>query len=114
MRLESLWGRMKVESESLIHQAQTLEELQQTIDERFEYYNRRRLHSSIASCGLVDLSTVVVAPTTCSLLLVLITCICVGFGTRIRLECVGFGTKSGAECVGFGTGKLSQITEACG
>ena len=38
---------MKVESESLIHQAQTLEELQQTIDERFEYYNRRRRHSSI-------------------------------------------------------------------
>ena len=45
--IESLWGRMKVESESLIHQAQTLEELQQTIDARFEYYNRRRRHSSI-------------------------------------------------------------------
>ena len=45
--IESLWGRMKVESESLIHQAQTLEEPQQTIDERFEYYNRRRRHSSI-------------------------------------------------------------------
>ena len=45
--IESLWGRMKVESESLIHQAQTLEELQQTFDERFEYYNRRRRHSSI-------------------------------------------------------------------
>ena len=45
--IESLWGRMKVESESLIHQAQTLEQLQQTIDERFEYYNRWRRHSSI-------------------------------------------------------------------
>ena len=30
-----------------IHQAQTLQELQQMIDERFEYYNRRRRHSSI-------------------------------------------------------------------
>ena len=45
--IESLWGRLKVESESLIHQARTLEELQRTIDERFEYYNRRRRHSSI-------------------------------------------------------------------
>ena len=38
---------MKVESESLIHQAQTLEQLQQTIDERFEYCNRWRRHSLI-------------------------------------------------------------------
>ena len=45
--IESLWGRMKVETESLIHQAETLEELKRVIDERFEYYNRRRRHSSI-------------------------------------------------------------------
>ena len=86
MRLESLWGRMKVESESLIHQALTLEELQQTIDERFEYYNRRRLHSSIASCGLVDLSTVVVVPTTCSYYLFLLLVRGVRFGTWIRVK----------------------------
>lgn len=45
--IESLWGRMKVETESLIHQAETFEELERVIDERFEYYNRRRRHSSI-------------------------------------------------------------------
>ena len=45
--IESLWGRMKVEPESLIHQAETLEELKKVIDERFEYYNHRRRHSSI-------------------------------------------------------------------
>ena len=45
--IESLWGRMKVETESLIHQAETLEELKRVIDDRFEYYNRRRRHSSI-------------------------------------------------------------------
>ena len=45
--IESLWSRMKVETESLIHQAETLEELKRVIDERFEYYNRRRRHSSI-------------------------------------------------------------------
>ena len=45
--IESLWGRMKVETESLIHQAETLEQLERVIDERFEYYNRRRRHSSI-------------------------------------------------------------------
>ena len=45
--IESLWGRMKVETESLIHQAETFEELKRVIDERFEYYNRRRRHSSI-------------------------------------------------------------------
>ena len=90
MRLESLWGRMKVESESLIHQAQTLEELQQTIDERFEYYNRRRLHSSIASCGLVDLSTVVVATTTCSLTTCLITCMVKGYQRKIVAMVKGY------------------------
>lgn len=45
--IESLWGRMKVETESLIHQTETLEELTRVIDQRFEYYNRRRRHSSI-------------------------------------------------------------------
>ena len=45
--IESLWGRMKVETESLIHQAETFEALESVIDERFEYYNRRRRHSSI-------------------------------------------------------------------
>ena len=38
---------MKVEAESFIQQAETLEELKRVIDERFEYYNRRRRHSSI-------------------------------------------------------------------
>ena len=38
---------MKVETESLIHQAETFEALESVIDERFEYYNRRRRHSSI-------------------------------------------------------------------
>lgn len=45
--IESLWGRMKVEAETLIHQAGTLDELKSIIDQRFEYYNRRRRHSSI-------------------------------------------------------------------
>ena len=45
--IESLWGRMKVGPDSLIHQAETLAELKKVLDERFEYYNRRRRHSSI-------------------------------------------------------------------
>ena len=45
----------------------------------------------------VGLSTAVVAPTTCSYLLV----VCVGFGTRIWLGCVGFGTKSGVPMCRF-------------
>ena len=38
---------MKVEMESLIHQAGMLEELKKVIDQRFEYYNHRRRHSPI-------------------------------------------------------------------
>ena len=49
--IESLWGQMKVETESLIHQAKTLEQLERVVDERFEYYNRRRRHSSIGYGG---------------------------------------------------------------
>ena len=39
--IESLWGRMKVESRSLILEASCLEELRGVIDRRFQYYNQR-------------------------------------------------------------------------
>ena len=45
--IESLWGRMKVESRSLILEASCLEELRGVIDRRFHYYNQRRRHSAI-------------------------------------------------------------------
>ena len=45
--IESLWGRMKVESRSLILEASCLEELRGVIDRRFQYYNQRRRHSAI-------------------------------------------------------------------
>ncbi len=45
--IESLWGRMKVESRSLILEASSLLELREVIDRRFEYYNEKRRHSSI-------------------------------------------------------------------
>jgi transposase InsO family protein len=47
--IESLWGRMKTEIGSRIIEAQTLPELDDVIDGRFRYYNRRRRHSQIGN-----------------------------------------------------------------
>ena len=47
--IESLWARLKTEIESKIIEAPTLEELKEVIDERFEYYNHDRRHSSIGN-----------------------------------------------------------------
>jgi transposase InsO family protein len=40
-------GRMKTEESSRIVEAQTLQDLEDVIDERFRYYNRRRRHTQI-------------------------------------------------------------------
>jgi transposase InsO family protein len=42
-------GRMKIEAGSRIIEAQTLPDLEDVIDERFCYYNRRRRHSQIGN-----------------------------------------------------------------
>jgi len=47
--IESLWGRMKTEAGSRIVEAQTLPDLEDVIDGRFRYYNRRRRHSQIGN-----------------------------------------------------------------
>ena len=47
--IESLWGRMKIEIRSLIHEAQTLQDLEKVIDQRFYYYNYRRRHSAVGN-----------------------------------------------------------------
>jgi len=47
--IESLWGRMKTEAGSRIVEAQTLPELEDVVDDRFRYYNRRRRHSQIGN-----------------------------------------------------------------
>jgi transposase InsO family protein len=47
--IESLWGRMKTEEGSRIVEAQTLPDLEDVIDERFHYYNRRRRHTQIGN-----------------------------------------------------------------
>lgn len=45
--IESLWGRTKSEVGSRIAEATSLPELRSLLDERFQYYNRERRHSSI-------------------------------------------------------------------
>lgn len=45
--IESLWSRLKAEIGSRVNQADTLDELQQILNERFTKYNTRRRHSSI-------------------------------------------------------------------
>ncbi len=47
--IESLWGRMKIEIRSLIHEAQTLQDLEKVIDQLFYYYNYRRRHSAVGN-----------------------------------------------------------------
>lgn len=45
--IESLWSRIKDEIDSRIKNASTLKQLQEVIDERFDYYNDNRRHSSL-------------------------------------------------------------------
>lgn len=52
--IESLWGRMKVEIGSRIIEAQTFDELEQVLKERFAKYNARRRHSSIGNSSPLD------------------------------------------------------------
>lgn len=46
--IESFWGRFKVENESLIFQAQTLEELWDVVCGQMAYYNQDRRHSALS------------------------------------------------------------------
>jgi putative transposase len=45
--IESFHGRFKTENRSLLLDAQNLNELDKTVEERIEYYNQERRHSSI-------------------------------------------------------------------
>jgi hypothetical protein len=45
--IESLWGRTKTEIGSRITEASSLPDLRRVFDERFQYYNQERRHSSI-------------------------------------------------------------------
>lgn len=45
--IEAVWGRMKTEIGSRIDQAPTPSDLEDVLDERFCYYNRRRRHTQI-------------------------------------------------------------------
>jgi transposase InsO family protein len=45
--IESFNGRFKTENRSLILDAQNLNELDKTVEERIEYYNQERRYSSI-------------------------------------------------------------------
>lgn len=47
--VESLWSRLKHEAESLISEAQTLDDLVAVLDRHFVYYNRRRRHSTLGN-----------------------------------------------------------------
>ena len=47
--VESLWGRMKTEIGSRIHQACDLKALKSILTEHFRYYNRSRRHSTIGN-----------------------------------------------------------------
>ena len=51
--VESLWGRMKTEIGSRIHQACDLEGLRSILTEHFRYYNRSRRHSSFGNVATV-------------------------------------------------------------
>jgi len=45
--IESMWGRLKVENRSLFHEAESLQELTEIVDDRLVYYNERRRHSEL-------------------------------------------------------------------
>ena len=45
--IESFNGRFKTENRSLFLDAQNLNELRKTVEDRIEYYNKERRHSSI-------------------------------------------------------------------
>ena len=45
--IDSLWGRTKTEVGSRITEASSLPQLRYILDERFQYYNQERRHSSI-------------------------------------------------------------------
>lgn len=45
--IESMWGRLKVENRSLFHEAESLEELTEIVEDRLVYYNERRRHSEL-------------------------------------------------------------------
>jgi transposase InsO family protein len=45
--IESLWGRTKTEIGSRIAEAESLPALREVLSRRFQYYNRKRRHSSI-------------------------------------------------------------------
>lgn len=47
--MESFFGRFKVENQSLLSDAQTLQELLAVLAERIRYYNRERRHSSLGN-----------------------------------------------------------------
>lgn len=45
--VESVWSRFKQENESLLIDSQSMQELQEVIDEQFRYYNQKRRHSGL-------------------------------------------------------------------
>ena len=45
--IESFWAHFKGENESLLIEAETLEELRKVIERQMAYYNERRRHSSL-------------------------------------------------------------------
>ena len=45
--IESFWGRFKTENQSLLLEAETLQEVTQIIDRQMDYYNHDRRHSSL-------------------------------------------------------------------
>ncbi|MGM0576406.1 MAG: integrase core domain-containing protein [Myxococcota bacterium] len=47
--VESLWSRIKHECESLIAEAQDLDELAAVVHRHFAYYNARRRHSGLGN-----------------------------------------------------------------
>jgi len=52
--IESLWGRMKTEINSRIHQARSLPALREIISDHLHYYNRSRRHSMIGNVSPLD------------------------------------------------------------
>lgn len=52
--IESLWGRMKTEINSRIHQARSLPALREIICDHLRYYNRARRHPIIGNVSPLD------------------------------------------------------------
>ena len=67
-------------------------------------------------CGFLDPGDFhrLVAPTTCSVLLVLTTCLVTRFGRTTGGVVTRFGRIWGEMVTRFGRGKLTRITQACG